>query len=132
MKVKNKIRNGINFTLRLNVSNQITFKVVVLSIVSISYLCPAGLNAQDMANVRHHLTIAADQDDLRKEVPVEDLPAEISEDVLKKYPGSTIVEAWKWLRESGEIEKYELKIQSEGKDFYLNYTPDGEAIKIEE
>lgn len=90
-----------------------------------------NLKAQEKRESTPAATQVIDQEkDRRVDIPSENLPETISEDLLDNYKDAQIIKSWKWVNDEGEIVKYEVQLDKQGQDLRLKYDTEGKPMTL--
>ena len=67
--------------------------------------------------------------DKRIEINVEDLPTSVSKELATSHSGASVMKAYKWENEKGDIIGYEVLLKTEAGEQTVKYGPNGEPAK---
>lgn len=111
------------------VTNQIThyFKISVLLFVFFT-LSSFSVLSNEKCFVYLH-----DQRPLKKvELSQKDLPDQVQKHILEAYSDGVFKKGYKFVTPDGELQKYEVHIEQNGKELIIQYDEKGAPLKIEE
>ncbi len=114
-------------------NSQITFKFqfVAFMVLALSLTSVQNLKAQEKKESTPAATQVIDQEkDRRVDIPSENLPETISEDLLDNYKDAQIIKSWKWVNDEGKIVKYEVQLDKQGQDLRLKYDTEGKPMTL--
>lgn len=130
---KEVFRHIIHTIKVMKMNSQITFKFqfVAFMVLALSLTSVQNLKAQEKRESTPAATQVIDQEkDRRVDIPSENLPETISEDLLDNYKDAQIIKSWKWVNDEGEIVKYEVQLDKQGQDLRLKYDTEGKPMTL--